>query len=267
MEATLEILVSTKGTKVVTATALHQVLELTDHHFPANTRRWVKDVYQFEDGIRRAVVMKDYAPRKIKDTPLIEDYYLSLELAKLIALHSRSRNKLKVARLLQEQEESGNTSSLLSTEEILQVMELAKAMTMRSCQEAAERRHAQIYQRRNAGSAANWWQHRQSVLGYSLEELRHRALVQGVGSKGKSFRQLLLKLDPLELIRVGVIDHLMALGKPQQYACNLGNVAKTLAQELDLEIYDDLLGGNIFAPQVDSNLVQQVVGQQQMERA
>ncbi len=49
----LEILESKQGTKVVTASNLYQVLGLPAHHYSASARKWMKDLYEFSDGIRR----------------------------------------------------------------------------------------------------------------------------------------------------------------------------------------------------------------------
>ena len=96
----LEILISKKGTKVVTASNLHQVLGLPAAQYAANVRRWLKDFYEFADGgIRKPQVMRDHARRPRPGEPL-EDYYLTLELAKLIALRTTSKVKLKYVRLL-----------------------------------------------------------------------------------------------------------------------------------------------------------------------
>lgn len=262
----LEVLVSNKGTKVITATHLYQLLELPVHHYGVLIRRWLKDVYAFRDGIRRAVVMKDYAPRKQKEPQMVEDFYLSLELAKLIALHSRSKVKMKYARRLQELEQEEGSANNLTKEELTGLLELTKAMCLRSCQEAAEQRHLNLFKGRNGGSAANWWTYRAHLLGYAAESLRDQMNAAGMNPKGKTQRQMLQYTDPYELIRTGVIDHFMALGKQKDYARNMGDLSKSLAREMKLGLFDDRLAGNIFAPEINLELVQQVKAMQQ-ERA
>ncbi|AEE50044.1 hypothetical protein [Haliscomenobacter hydrossis] len=262
----IAVFTSQKGTKVVTAMDLHQMLELGNHHYGVNVRRWLKDVYQFQDGIRRPVVMKDYALRKQKDLSVVEDYYLSVELAKLIALQSKSKAKLKLARYLQEIEHTEGSQMPLNREEVMNMIELVKAMSMRSCQEAAEQRHLDVYTNRNGNSSGNWWNYRASLMGYSAEDLRTRMENKGIGSKGKTQRQMLQYLDPLETIRTAIIDHFMALGKMAAFARAMGDLAKNLAQQLELEIFDDRLAGNMFAPEINTALVQQVKSMQR-ERA
>lgn len=95
----LEVFESKKGTKVVTASALHGVLKLPVRQYAALVRRWMRDVYEFPDGIRRPQPYRDFAKRPRPGEP-IEDFFITLELAKLIALRSTSKHKLKYAKLL-----------------------------------------------------------------------------------------------------------------------------------------------------------------------
>lgn len=262
----LEVLISNKGTRVVRATQLFQLLGLPVHQYGVMVRRWLKDVYDFREGIRRPVVMKDYAPRRQKGAPVVEDFYLSVELAKLVALHSRSREKLKVSRYLRELEVAEGTVCYFSKEEMAALLELTRAMCLWSCQEAAEQRHLRLFKSRNGGTAAHWWTYRAHLLGFSAETLRERCKSLGLLSRGRNQRQMLLELDPYELIRSGVIDHFMALGKNKDYARNVGDLAKSLAQEMKLGVFDDYRAGNMFAPEISMDLLQQVNGYQQ-ERA
>lgn len=256
----IQVLISKKGTKVVVATQLHQALQLPHQHYPVNVRKWIKDAYQFHDGIRRPVAMKDYGVRKWKDNPIVEDYYLTLELARLVTLHSRSRVKMEVARQLQAQEDPREQDHLLSKEQVLAVLELTKAMSLVSCQEACERRHLQAYEARNGGRATDWWQHRADVLGYSVAALREQLRRSGQKINGRNRKELLMQIDKYEIVRAAVIDLFMSMGKSEAYARQLGDLAKTFAQEMKLEIYNDQtdMPALDFGPSVDSSLVGEV---------
>lgn len=96
----LEILESKHGTKVVSVSNLYQVLQLPARQYGINLRRWMKDLYEFRDGIRRPQPLRDFAKRPRPGEP-VEDFYLTLELAKLIALRTNSKKKLKYARILE----------------------------------------------------------------------------------------------------------------------------------------------------------------------
>ena len=101
-----EVLISKKGTKVVTASALYLALRLPSHHYGTSIRKWMKDVYEMASGLRKPELMRDYAKRPRPDEP-VEDYYITLELAKLIALRSSSKEKVKIAKYLTLREKVG----------------------------------------------------------------------------------------------------------------------------------------------------------------
>lgn len=105
----LEVLLSKQGTKVVVASNLYQVLQLPAKHYGTHLRKWMKDLYEFRDGIRRPQPLRDFAKRPRPGEPM-EDFYLTLELAKLIALRTNSKYKLKYARLLDLIEQNGQMS-------------------------------------------------------------------------------------------------------------------------------------------------------------
>ena len=258
----LQVLVSKKGTKVVRASELYQVLELQATQYVRNVKKWLNDVYEFRDGIRKPVKMQDFAGRPTSD-PLLEDYYFSIELAKLITLNSHSRVKQKYARYLFSLEDKVENAELLTKEQVVAVLEMAKAMGLVSCQTASQQRHLETYEQRNGGSAANWWQFRSRLLGYSPDELREKAEKTGKPAKGKSQRQLLMAMDKYEMIRSGVIDLFMGMGKSERYAKNLGDLAKLFAKELRVDIFDDRPGAApSFLPNVNSAVVQEIKGQE-----
>ncbi|MBX2928443.1 MAG: antA/AntB antirepressor family protein [Saprospiraceae bacterium] len=254
----IQVLISKKGTKVVTATQLHQALELPHQHYPVNVRKWIKDVYNFQDGIRRPVAMKDYGVRKWKDNPIVEDYYLTIEMAKHIALHSRSRVKMAISRQLVAHEDVLEQGDLLTKEQVLAVLDLTKAMGLVSCQDACERRHLETYEQRNGGRATDWWQYRSEVLGYSVDALRERLRKSGLKVNGKNRKQLLMRSDKHELVRTAVIDLFMSMGKRESYARVMGDLAKVFAKELNVEIFDDRDDALALAPAVNPTVVEEV---------
>ncbi|GIV30868.1 MAG: hypothetical protein KatS3mg030_660 [Saprospiraceae bacterium] len=253
----MQILVSKKGTRVVLASELYVALELPKQDYGRTVRKWIQDCYEFRDGIRKPESLRDFALKKKGET-LVEDYYLSLELAKCIALHSRSKRKMVVARWLAEADHKEAHADLFSLEQIKALVELARVMGLVSCQMACEQRHHQVYQRRNGGKKVNWWNFRSAVLGYSTADLR--AALERAGKKvaGKSQRELLMHLDKYEMIRAAVIDLFMAMGKREELARNAGELAKFFARELKVEIFDDRNSLPGLVPEVNPELVEQV---------
>lgn len=262
----LQILTSKKGTKVVTASNLHAVLQLADHHYGMNVRKWLDDIYQFHDGIRKPIKLQDYGDRKIKENPVFKDFYLSVELAKLITLNSRSKLKQKYARVLLDAEQDGERVDELTKEQVETILDLTKAMSRLSCQEASEKRHLAIYEQRNGGSAANWWKYRASVLGYSPEKLKREFEKIGEKMKGKTQRQMLFQIDQYELIRTGIIDLFLGMGKSAEYAKTMGDLAKRFASEMQLEVVDDKQSDNLFSPQVKPEMVHRLLNVEQRIR-
>ncbi len=239
----LQILISKKGTQVVKASQLHQVLQLPAHKYNGHIEKWLKDIYAFQDDVRQPEVLKDYAPIALQHSKR-KDYYLSLEMAKLITLNSDSKVKLQFARWLRDQEgrEPKTKTDLrkLSKEQITTIIELTKVMSMMSCQQSAEQMHRQYFKDHQHGpSDYKWWQYRAGLLGYSVTELRSKMLEIGKQYKGKKLSQVLAHLDQYEIIRLAVIDLFIALGQDLSYATTMGDLARLFAQEMKIEIWDD----------------------------
>lgn len=252
----LHILISKKGTKVVTASNLYGALDLPEQHYSTILLKWIDDFYEFTDGIRKPVRLQDYAKRKIAKNPILKDFYLSIEMAKKIVLRSKSKLKRKFAKQLHALQHREEAIEVLTQEQIETVLEIAKTMTRMSCQESAERKHQEIYTSRNGGSGANWWKYRAHLLGYSADYLRKQMEAQDKKYKGKTQRQMLLHLNNKpEMIRTAVIDLFMASGKNEQHAKKLGDMARLFAKELQLDVYDDKDSGNLFASSVNTALL------------
>jgi phage anti-repressor protein len=253
----LEILVSKKGTRVVKASELFIALGLPEHHFGQLVRKWLNDIYEFRDGIRAPESMKDYAIRPV-DAPVQKDYFLSIELAKQIALKSTSKNKQKIAIKLAATEDAKEYEGYLSAEQVLAVIELTKVMGLVSCQLASEQQHHRVYETRNHGNPANWWNFRKNIFGYSTEDLRKILSRQGFNGKSKSQRQLLMHFDKYEMIRVAVIDLFMAMGKTEEFSRMIGDMSKVFAKELNIEIFDDRNAALALLPNVNQELVNEI---------
>jgi phage anti-repressor protein len=259
----LQIFISKKGTKVVRASHLHITLGLSKVQYARNIKRWITDVYEFSDGIRKPIRLQDFAKRPKKEDSVVDDYYLSVEMAKLITLASNSKVKLKHAKFLASHENRLENADLFTKDQVLAVVEMSKVMGRVSCQEACEQRHLDIYASRNGGLPNNWWGFRSKILGYSTQELRKKLKAKGKAASGKNQRQMLMQTDKYEMIRTGVIDLFMSLGKTERYAKTLGDLAKRLAKELNVEIFDDRHDmAPSFLPPANPELMQEIKGTQ-----
>jgi len=260
----LRILISKKGTKIVTASNLHKALDLPNSAYAKNVKKWLSDLYEFRDGIRKPESRKDFSKRVVKHS-VVDDYYISVELAKMIALSSRSKVKQKYAKWLCSLEDKVENAELITKDQVETVLELSKVMGLVSCQAATEQKHLQTYESRNNGQANNWWKYRSALVGYSLDKLKDAVRKLGHSPKGKSQRQLLMMIDRYEMIRTSVIDLFMAMGKSERYARNMGDLAKLFAKELKVEIYDDRNTNGAFAPAVNPKLLNEIKGIEQGE--
>ncbi|MCP9235582.1 hypothetical protein [Lewinella sp. JB7] len=232
---------------------------MSDHHYQANVRTWIKDVYQFADGIRKPVGMQDYARSTNTKTDVVHEYYFNLELARLVALATKSRVKQAIATKLSKEEAIYPERVQLTAEQTLELLEQTKAMTRFSCQTAAEERHLKEYVRRT-GSADYWNRYRvDNVVKITMDELREGLQERNIPfNRNHRVRELLLRFDPLECIRVGIVDHYAAQGYSIPYALQLGKLARELAENMRLEVSDDRQGEGLFTTPADVDLIRQL---------
>ncbi|WP_116124828.1 hypothetical protein [Lewinella sp. IMCC34183] len=252
----LTIRVSKKGTRVVKASELHRALGLSDHHYQANVRTWIRDIYQFSDGIRKPVGMQDYARSAHTKTDVVHEYYFNLELARLVALATKSKVKQAIATKLSKEADVYPDRVQLTAEETLQLLEQTKAMTRMSCQIAAEERHLNAYIRRT-GSADYWNRFRvDNVVKTTMEELRNALTDRKIPfNRNHRVRELMVRHDPLECIRIGIVDHYAAQGFSIPYALQLGKLARELADTMHLEVSDDRQGEGLFTAPADGEVI------------
>ena len=126
------------------------------------------------------------------------------------------------------------TGLAFTAEQVESLIDISKAVTLVSIQKDVEKRHFDIY-----NNKYDWHRYRAAVLGYSTEDVVKA--MQAVNKKHKTIRASLLALDSNELIRVGVIDFMIAMGKTVEYATNCGDLCKSIASKMKLGsiIWDD----------------------------
>ncbi|WP_116105062.1 hypothetical protein [Lewinella sp. IMCC34191] len=255
----LTIRISKKGTRVVKATELHRALGLADHHYQTNVRGWISDVYQFADGIRKPVGLQDYARSPKTKAGIVHEYYFNLEMARLVALSTKSKVKQAIATKLSKEEAVFPDRVQLTTEETLELMEQTRAMSRLSCQVAAEERHLKAYIRRT-GSQDYWNKYRvENVVKTTMEDLRKQLSERGQAyNRSHRVRELLLRYDPYECVRVGIVDHYAAQGYSIPYALELGRLAREFAVAMHLDVSDDRKGEGLFTTPADTEVVRQL---------
>lgn len=193
---------------------------------------WIKQSIQraeLEDG-------KDFTSQKGESTggrPTIE-YYLVRDAALSVIMMSGGKLANSLRKTVIDLYNQHDTGLAFSSTQIMALMELSKAMTLISIQKDVERKHHALF-----SPTEKWAGRRAEILGYSKSTMIEA--MKAVNKKYKSIRASLLHLDAAELIRMGVIDFMMIMGKTEEYATNVGNLCKTMAKEMELDtiIWDD----------------------------
>ena len=193
---------------------------------------WIKE------SIQRAYLehKKDFVTKMLKSSggrPSI-DYLLKRDSAIAIIVMSGGQFAKQVRDKVIELFKQHDTGLAQNNEQILALMDLSKSMVLVSIQKDVERKHFNLY-----NYPDTWWEYRSSLLGYSTTSVKEA--MAKVNKKYKSIRRSLIKLDANELIRTGVIDFMKAMGKTDEYAVNVGNLCKNMAEKMELgnQIWDD----------------------------
>jgi phage anti-repressor protein len=161
-------------------------------------------------------------------------YRLTVNFSKELCMIARTEKAKKLRQYLIELSQQHETGILFSTPQIEALMDLSKAMTLISIQKEVEKKHFNIY-----NDKYSWYQYRAALLGYSTESVIEA--MKKINRQHHSIRKSLIQLDSNELIRTGVIDFMIAMGKTQEYATNVGNLCKSLSEKAKFGniIWDD----------------------------
>lgn len=179
---------------------------------------------------------KDFTSFKGESTggrPTI-DYLLVRDSALTVIMMSGGQFASKLRKTVIELYNQHDTGLAFTASQIEALMDLSRAMTLVSIQKEVEKKHFAIY-----NDKYSWYQYRAALLGYSTNDVIEA--MQKVNKKHHSIRASLVQLDANELIRTGVIDFMVAMGKTNEYATNVGNLCKSMASKMKLGniIWDD----------------------------
>jgi phage anti-repressor protein len=193
---------------------------------------WIKQSIQRAD----LELNKDFSPFKAESTggrPVI-DYLLKRDAAITVIVMSGGQFAKDLRKKVIELYNQHETGLAFTSEQVISLIDLSKAMCLVSIQKEVERKHFALY-----AQPQTWWNYRAALLGYSKDSLIEA--MKAVNKKHNSTRESLLKLDANELIRTGVIDFMLALGKSQEYAKNVGGLCYDMASKMELGklIWDD----------------------------
>lgn len=218
-----------KKTPYVWASELHKELNIKtplrkwfprmiDYGFIEN-----EDYYQVDKNVR--LVQGGY---KIK-----HDWAVQLDMAKHIAMIQRTEKGKALRKYLIGLDKKVQEGLLLSKQQLSVLFELCEVFGYFSVQEKLEQNHYSITEFKKDA----WWRYRAKAFGYSTQDLKE--MMNKIGRKYKSQRQALFHIDKFELIRMASFDLFKAMGKTDEYAKNVSDFAKEIAQKTDPDIYDD----------------------------
>jgi len=196
---------------------------------------------QFSDWIKNSIDAamlddKDFFTFKGKSSggrkPI--DYMLKEIPAISIAVMSRGEKAKEVRDEIINLYKQHDTGKAFTENQIYALMDLSKSLVLVSIQKDLERKHFELY-----GQPYSWWQYRASIIGYDVSQLKQA--MGKVNKKYRNQRQALMKLDPHELVRIGIIDLFKTLGKTDEYARNVGEICKKMSQKMNVEtdFFDD----------------------------
>lgn len=227
-EQPIRVYYSAKGTPYIWASALHQELEIKT---PLST--WFPRMIEY--GF---VENEDYSQHDKKvqlaqgGYKIKHDWAVRLDMAKHIAMLQRTEKGRIIRQQLIDLDKKVNTGALLSHTQLSALFDLCKILGYFTIQEYAGKKHYDFF-----NNPKEWWSYRADVFGFSKKDLKE--MIESLGEKYRSQRQALMKIDKYELINISVVDSLMAMGRTEEYAKNVGKFAKKIALQIKPHIYDD----------------------------
>lgn len=161
-----------------------------------------------------------------------KEYKFTIDAAKEICLLERNEKGKELRRWLINLSNKQETGKLFSPEQISFLIDLTKVMGLFSVQNKVENDHFNFH-----NNKYDWWDYRAKILGYGTNQLKIE--VEKLNRKYKSMKQALILTDRYELVRIGVIDLFIALGKTPEFASNVADLCKDMAKKMDVPIWDD----------------------------
>jgi phage anti-repressor protein len=198
----------------------------------SNYRNWVLRCIDYAD-LKQDKDFRQFLGESTGGRPK-KIYEFTIDAAKEMCIVSGTKKAKELRRWLINLSNKHESGLAFTSEQILALIDLSKSMILVSIQKEVEKKHYALYD-----NPYNWYQYRANLLGYSKETLV--LAMNAINKKYKSIRKSLIKLDANELIRAGVIDFFVALGKSKEYAVNAANLCKDMAEKMNLgaNIWDD----------------------------
>ena len=203
-----------EGKQLASARELHKALELKKDF--SNWFRYAKVVSGIEEDTYIEKLAKSTGGR-----PMI-DYLLTKDAAIYLIMVSKAKNAIAVRREVLKAFTEKQTGILLNGDQIAKLTDIVKAMTLISNQKEVASKHFDFF-----GNKYKWNEYRTELLGVSKPQLEKA--MNDINLKYVNQQKSLMRLKPQEMIRIGVIDLFVALGKGTEYALNVAEIAAKIA--------------------------------------
>jgi phage anti-repressor protein len=200
-----------------------------------------------------AVYNIDYLPLSASNTKsgkrgqFRKEFEIHIDFAKKLCMVSKSPVGEKIRNELVKLTKKIETGLMFSSEQISFMLDLVKVMGLFSIQDIVEKKHFDFH-----NNKYDWWDYRAKILGYGTEQLKME--VEKLNHKYKSQKQALLRVDRFELIRIGVIDLFISLGKSVDFASNAANTCKLMAEKMNVNVWNDYGTSIKFPSDYNKNL-------------
>lgn len=221
---------SPKGTAYVWASDLHSELEIST---PLSTWFLRMVEYGFTEN-------QDFSQHN-KNVSLVQggfnvkkDWAVQIDMAKHIAMMQRTKQGKAIREYLLGLDKKVEEGMLLTHAQMAALFDICRVMGFFSVQVFFEKEH---FDSAFANKHDRWWKERARLFGYTADDLKE--MMEAVGKKYKNQRQAMMNIDKYELIKIGVYDMFLAMGKSAEYALNVSQFAKSIAEEIKPDIYDD----------------------------
>ena len=254
-----------KNKDYVSAIDFHNLLGLSNNHYSRNVKKWLFDTdYLFQGEMEILNPRKDEdfyeAPKEIPQnrfSPSMEEtnkggrprqnFFISKELSKLIAINSNSEIKKRYVQWLLEQEAKIENYDYLTIEQVLYIIDLINCFKFITHQKAAEAYHKDAFimaKTQNDGiniqfAARIFNKERTKILDIREDDLRERLLRFFDSDKRyknpKTRRDIIYLLDKFGLIKIAVFDFLSAANKPSEIALKVGELAQQMAERMNVD--------------------------------
>lgn len=223
------IMIEVNENGFVSARHLHEVLKPKRDY-----STWIKEMLSFglEEGVdfnfHNYVEVRKEGNRDIKRT--FKDLLFTIDTAKETAMVSKTKNSREVRKYLISLSNKKDTGLLLSHEEILKLTNVVKAAFIKEFRDVAREKHIDTYLpvEPKGYDYANANTQRNKVCGINRKALEQRLAKLNINPS--TIEKGLLKVDKYELIRISIIDSMMHFGRSKEYAVNVGDFAKRLAE-------------------------------------